>query len=433
MAEIKCLNASNTLANLMTSCNRNCYCSVKCPWGCSEFPDECGFAGFYKFLFFKFKNIKMPVAESSMCDSHIVGESLFRGFVGIVPDYLEYNKIGILDDSHWPVRPSIRFVPGRGPMLCTCKRHSIGSSQQYLHPPRNPLNKTMPSSRGDPISHVVMAPCTLQTIKTNNKYSTTFQMQSCNGGFSGIDSCDVKEVGVFDKCNIISQNNATLALHFRLDIVGKLRQMVETKVVPQIYEDSLYIDLAKEQFHRKQALLKEGTQRGTRINLGDALKAAYNEDKLSKLPFVPSWPMILAKCHLTETAHGPMPPTAPSMKLSKHNLRQLYYMLSMATSVPMLWEGIANSVNFDGLVSWHGFFLSYATKHMLEGYSMQNRGKKKKDPYYCHNLEPTQLTWKMCSGNTTAPAPSEYSPIFELKQLTTVLGSVKKCCCQVDG
>jgi hypothetical protein len=142
-SEIEELNSSNTLANLVLSCNKNCYCSVKCPWGCSEYPDECGLVEFHKYLFSIFvkKGIKMPVAEAS------ISSRSFDGFVGIVPDYLEQVKIGFLDDSHWPVHPSICFEKESGPMLCICSRHSSGSKLHYLHPPRNPLNSTMPSTR----------------------------------------------------------------------------------------------------------------------------------------------------------------------------------------------------------------------------------------------------------------------------------------------
>jgi hypothetical protein len=293
---------------LVLKCNKNCYCSIKCPWGRSEYPDESGLVEFHKYLFSIFvrKGIKMPVAEAS------ISSRSFDGFVGIVPDYLEQVKIRFLDDSHWPVRPSICFEKESGPMLCICSRHSSGSKLHYLHPPRNPLNSTMPSTRGDPISHVTMVPRTIRTIKTNNKYSTTFQMQACNGGYSGIDSCDVKETGVFDKCNIISRNNACLALHFRPDIVGKLRQMVETKVVPQIYEDSSYNDLASLQLNKLHVELQVGLQRSTQMNMIDALKVTYNEDNLSKLEFLPSWPLILPKCHSISSPHGPEPPIVPS-------------------------------------------------------------------------------------------------------------------------
>ena len=64
--EVEKLSGSGQLVDLMKSCNKNCYCNVRCPWGCTEFPDECGYVGHDKFLFAFLKGVEKPISESSI-------------------------------------------------------------------------------------------------------------------------------------------------------------------------------------------------------------------------------------------------------------------------------------------------------------------------------------------------------------------------------
>ena len=201
------LNSSGKLCNLMQSCNENCYCSVICPWGCTEFADECGYISFNRFLSVKFPQKKMPLNHSSIkikhnnklkkCDANI--------FLGMRNDFLE-GQYYLMDNKEWKVQPSIRIVTGKGLFICTCQEHDGGSSLNYLHPPRNPFTSVYPSSTGDQLSHAILAPRVVKPIKCN-KYSDTYQMQDCYGGYKGVDSCDLLDVGNYSTTNNILENN----------------------------------------------------------------------------------------------------------------------------------------------------------------------------------------------------------------------------------
>ena len=146
-------------------------------------------------------------------------------------------ETNFFEEDDWPVCPCIRLVPGKGPLICTCAEHNGGSSKQYLHPPVNPVNKTMPCTNGDQLAHAVLAPRMIKTMKCN-KFSDTYQMQRCFGGFEGVDSCDILETGRFDRCTELSSCATSLSLHGHPDIHSKFSQMVETKVVPLSYEQA---------------------------------------------------------------------------------------------------------------------------------------------------------------------------------------------------
>jgi hypothetical protein len=58
------LNDSGGLMDLITSCNKNCYCEVRCPWGCTEFVDECGYIPYYKLFYALTPLLKKPIGET---------------------------------------------------------------------------------------------------------------------------------------------------------------------------------------------------------------------------------------------------------------------------------------------------------------------------------------------------------------------------------
>ena len=168
---IDTLNASGKLVDLMESCNLNCYCSVMCPWGCTEFIDDCGYIPFFRVLMLKFPHRKLPLSYKSI---HIKQynkhhRTISDVFVGIRSDYFNGGYY-FMDNNKWKVQASVRIVKGKGLFICTCKEHDGGSVVSYLHPPRNPMSSIYPSSNGDQLAHAVLKPRVIKTIKCN-KYS----------------------------------------------------------------------------------------------------------------------------------------------------------------------------------------------------------------------------------------------------------------------
>ena len=196
----------------MDRCNMNCYCSVQCPWGCTEFVDECGYVPYDKFLFALLSKVRKPKSEmgihGSYCGRHCERKHLF---VGVRPDFLTYRD-RFFDKEEWPIQPSIRFLAGKGPYICTCKEHDGGSSLRYIHPPRSAVTGVIPCTVSDQLAHAVVAPQMLKTIKCN-KFNDTYQVQRCCAGYAGVDSCDIVETGKFHNANILSELNTALSLY----------------------------------------------------------------------------------------------------------------------------------------------------------------------------------------------------------------------------
>ena len=120
-------------------------------------------------------------------------------------------------------------------------------------------------------------------------------MQKCVSHFHGSDCCDIQEIGVFEQNNNLSRQHACSALFGRADIRGKLRQMGETCVVLQTYENAVVRDM---QTHNKLCQDHEidKCEIGSTVKLMDALKVTYNESVLAKMPCVPKWPFVLPIC-----------------------------------------------------------------------------------------------------------------------------------------
>jgi hypothetical protein len=441
-AELKALKDSYTFANLIEWSNQMYFCRVKCPWGCSEFLDEVGFVAFHKLVYTigNTMNMEFPVMESSIS---ALGYNQELQYTGILSDILESGPSYFLLSHKAPIWYSMKFVDKLGPMVCTCKRHDKGSKFHYLHPPTNPLTEIRPSSVGDPISQVALAPRTVTTIKTEKQYSTTYQMQQCYTGFRGSDCCDVKEVGKFDKNNQLSRLNACLAYYGRSDIRANVHQMVQSNIVPQLYEDALVEEIQSLKLSERETELREAQRRSTRMNLLDALKVNYHVAHSQKLPFQPSWPTVLAMCHPSSASlHGFVPPHLPSsprFNMKKHDYRLLFCMLSMATTVPPLWECIGSSVRFEGALTWHGWFLTFATKNLLKEVVLKTYEGKMKSPYLIQQKKAVDLAWilQCCSetgwmltntnDTTFTSAPKNFAPAFNLQQLHNLFQSIKNC------
>ena len=426
--EMEQLVATGSLVDLMNSCNANHYCSVRCPWGCTEFPDECGYVSYAKLLYAK--GITMPLAEGSF-DHYYVANNKGRRtkcFVGVREDYLCPQNLFMNSPNH-PVRPCIRFVPGKGPLICTCKEHDGGSAKQYLHPPVNPVTGTsVPCTVADQLAHAVVVPRMIKSMK-KNKYSDTYQMQRCYGGFKGVDSCNIMDTGRFDKNSCLSDRNTTLFLYGRPDMRSKLSQMVEQKIVPAFYESTFLEMMDLMDYPSQSLLLDESRQGATFVPLADSMKMMLHAEKCSKLPFAPSWPLTLLGCQPSNSNYGRKPSRVPPFRL-KHDLRLPWLLLSMACNIPALWECIANSVSYNGAASWHGWLLSFATKNVLEGMATQLTKMASKNPYK-GDLKVLQLAWKLeapAEQIDTSP-PEGYSPEFTFAQLRHCLEQVQNVAC----
>jgi len=422
--EIERLTSTGSLVDLMKGCNSNHYCSVRCPWGCTEFPDECGYVSYAKLLYAK--GFQMPLSESSII-RWVSGQSMkSKCFVGIRDDYLSPPTY-FMNFVDRPIRPCIRFVSGKGPMICTCKEHDGGSSKRYLHPPVNPVTGSTPCTSGDQLAHAVVAPRMIKAMK-KNKYSDSYQMQRCCGGFRGTDSCNLMDPCRFDRNTCLSDANTTLSLYGRPDIRSKLSQMVREQVIPSSYEAD-FLELTDSMDYPSQsdhlALCRAGSNF---VPLADAMKMMMHAEKCSKMAFAPSWPLSLFSCQPSISDNGKQPSQVAPFRV-KQDLRLPWFLLSMASNIPLLWECIVDSVPHNGSVSWHGWLLSFAAKNVLEGICCRRSKSISKNPYK-GNLTPLQLAWKLQSRLDEEPTPPKgFSPVFTMERLQHCLEETQKVAC----
>jgi hypothetical protein len=430
-ASLKIKRERMTLVDLISWSNDMYYCQVKCPWGCSEYVDEVGYIGFHKLLYYigNTMNIVFPVKETSI---QVAGYAKEIQCNGILSDILESKPSYFLLSKKAPISYSIKVDSNLGPMVCTCRKHNGGSKFRYLHPPKNPLTHTKPATVGDPINHAVIAPRTVTTIKTEHKFST---------GFRGTDSCDLKEVGTFDQNNELSRQNACLAYHSRPDIRANVHKMVQNKIVTNDYEKALIQGINLLQLPSREAELFQSRRRSTRINLLDALKINYHTCNSHKLNFQPSWPIVLGCCHpCSGSLQGYTPPPIPPLRCFSHkqkDYRLLFSMLSISTSVPSFWECIAETVQFDETLTWHGWFLTYATKVVLTDVIQKKSIGKIKTPYQWKSFQ--DITWMLhCCSDTKwmisdqedlsmFKAPEDFIPEFSIDSFLTLCRSIKNC------
>ena len=200
---------SGSLSRLKKCVNELLLPTVLCPWGCTEYIHRCGGIAldlmFQRFL----PMIYLPLLSDSdqMKTVEWARDDFFR------EDDDDYD-CWLLNDT-WKVRPSVSFINGL-PKFLTCRNHGNGTKKMFLHPPRRP-DHILPSASGDQLCHAVLKPRTVKQMKAS-KYSNSFQMYEQMGGFHGVDSCTLTNVGNFDIRSVILDEDESRTIRNRADI-----------------------------------------------------------------------------------------------------------------------------------------------------------------------------------------------------------------------
>ena len=360
---------SNTYAGLIEAYNKFPHCRVRCPWGEDEFLEQCGHIPLDVTLR-HFLHIQAPLVNKSYNHRIQGGNSVF---VGIREDYFTF-KFNFLGREDWDISPCIQVIPDIGPCILTCSDHDGGSKYQYIHPPHNPVNFNLPARHSDQLAHCVVAPRTIKTMKPH-KYSDSYQLSKCQGGYKGMDTMDLVEKGKFDFMSTISSNNECLSISQRPDIKAKLWQLVQSREIPRhLAEDK--IEYAQHFMKHNQTDCNQALHGSTYVSVDDCLDlrqsmeaSNYAKEEVTDETnghttthnFTPKWPFTFAHCH-TDTNFGCKPPPIPIIQYPE-DCRILWFLTSMATSIKHLWKNIASSVKSEK--EWFGWLLSYATTKSL--------------------------------------------------------------------
>lgn len=421
--------ASGRLVDLITCSNENCYCSVRCPWGCTEFVGECGSIGFHLYLD-KFLHAKKAVNTNSIntAGNRSSTRCLPDILVGIRPDYVYYED-HFLGNEEWPIRPCIQIVRDKGPCICTCKEHDGGSKFRYVHVPQNPLNRNLPTDHSDQLAHAVLQPRFVKHMKFR-RFNDMYDVVNCRGQYGGMDSCDITDLKTFDSCGLLTFQNELLALFGRPDVKTRLDQLVVQRAIPQYVRDDKLAWLFRMDFDINGSV-RSGMSGGTNVSLKDALKlneipADRTSDSASS-HFSPSWPSKIILCHPMDDRYGSDIAVIPSMHTPNEDFRLLWFMQSLVLYVPTLWECVVVTVPKSlTQLSWHGWLLRYCCLTSGTPY-FSNRIIGRNEYKYSKALPSfKEVLYKIDPAGTASEIPLRtYSPQFSWHLLWRLLYSIQ--------
>ena len=215
--------SSFNLGRIMDTMNKHLIPDVLCPWGCSEYIHKVG-------------TVSLDIIIQRFlpkCILHLPNKDKVFLVESCRDDFLlrdsEYEKW--LFNPDWKVLPSVTIGDNTGPMVCTCRSHSGGTKDLYIHPPRQ-KDHILPSSKGDQLCHAVIRPRTIKPLKAS-KYCTTYQMHEQRGSFQGIDTCDVRDFGDFSFTSKLLDESEARSVALRPDINSLLTKLQKDHHVPE--------------------------------------------------------------------------------------------------------------------------------------------------------------------------------------------------------
>jgi len=346
--------------------NKFMHSTVRCPWGCTEFPHKLG------------KVDLSDVYRHYLGTSLAVWSSGDKDRVkGTRDDCVSY-QFRLFHNPAWEVMPGISFVPGYGPAVMTCRDHNDGSIFDYIHPPISP-NGVYPAARADQIAHAIVVPRTISPMR-EKKFSNTFQMHQMVGSFQGIDTMSLVDRGNFDFKSLLTKKNELLSIVGRMDIRGLLRRYARDGVMPEWLVDYYLESAAGTSLFTSQQnagatyvpysdcirLQKCLEERNDSMVVTDHLPLAEQRQVF----YDPSWPSELVRVHRPDGYGGDMYPI-PGFTIGV-DARCLWFLFASILGVPSLYQRVVESVR--GTKEWPGWVLSkIASKCMYAKRIRSNR------------------------------------------------------------
>ena len=106
----------------------------KCPWGCSEFSFATSHMNPALLLQHLLSKVQLNLPSRDFYSRVFVAETMRLDYFR---NENEEEDVVLLNED-WPIRPTMKFVPDEGMMICTCRHHDRDSVRKrlYCHPPR---------------------------------------------------------------------------------------------------------------------------------------------------------------------------------------------------------------------------------------------------------------------------------------------------------
>jgi hypothetical protein len=379
--------SSFMLSRLASSCNKHILPNILCPWGCTEFNHRCGYIGM-DLIFQRFlpKSIIELMNESKNMINVI---SARDDYIRFDDDYDKW-----LLNPDWEVRPSISFVPGKGPVVLTCRDHMNGTKKLMIHPPRQPSH-ILPSSQPDQLCHAVVKPRIIRPMKSC-AYSNSYQMHEQRGTFNGIDTCSVASYGRFDFCSKLLNDSECRSIKNRPDINALLSTLCKDKVISvkiaasmrkyasstcrdidfeSCVQGSTYVPVMAAITLQRELQTKEITMIwDDRVGVDGNNNPLPNQISICKK----IWPSVLYPLQ-KNNSYGAYIPCVPYCKSNDKSTSMLWVVGTLLTRVEILWQAIIDMNGGLHQSKWHGWMLTWLTKQCFMNHS--NRMTAKNDPF----------------------------------------------------
>ena len=366
------------LPRIASSCNKYMMPTVLCPWGCTEFIFSSGHVS----LDIMFQRFLQKVNIDLMNDNAVLKFVKYcrDDFIRFDDDY-DYL---LLNDEDWTVMPSISYVPKKGMQFMVCKNHHGGTTEAYIHPPRQP-NHILPCKYSDQICHAVIKPRTVTQMKAQ-KYSNCFQMHEQRGNFNGIDTCNVTQYRDFKILSTLLEEYESRSIRGRPDINALLDQFVnEEQISSETAKCYRNTAKSKTKFLNIDKLCYGSTYVPTKVAVEmqkdkHCIKVVWdsrqdrNEQTLCIKPQFPFYLYPIQKGNV----HGETPILIPLFNDSdkEKNTSMLWVLVGILSQVEEIWSLVANIKLRQS--NWHGWILTYIAKTCL---THNNSRACKEDPF----------------------------------------------------
>ena len=375
----------NRLGELKEVCDRLLIPRVLCPWGCSAYFHDVGSVPYDAVINRYFPFVEFAGTLSTRSQRAKVESAR--------SDYLDLDIDMHLHNPNWSVHPTVEFVPGVGPVVLTCDSHDSGTVDKYFHLPKTGCS--LPSAAPDVLSHAVLHAKTVHRTKAF-RYSTMYQMNKCQGSYSGVECSHITENRRFDFVSHLTDINEARSYAGRMDIRGLVDRLRRQRIIPEALAES-YSERADLLFSDPQSL-RSLTKGATLITLYDSIKLQsmlsthpvldvtvdadranqlYPADQIFTQSIRHFWPSNLIRIHPND-GFGSKIIVVPAMTSKPGtDLRIVWNLCHLMLCVPSLWEHSVASVSRTS--QWHGFLLGYLTKNVIKQASRD--GQFRGDPF----------------------------------------------------
>lgn len=109
------------------------------------------------------------------------------------------NGTAYLQNPLWQIKPSVAFLPDKGPVFLTSWDNDGGNPKRFIHPPSHPMGN-FPIPNGDQLAPTVAQCRTIKPVRAHH-FSQTYSMLKMQGMFSGVDTLDVRMPNQYEHSN----------------------------------------------------------------------------------------------------------------------------------------------------------------------------------------------------------------------------------------